>query len=262
MLRSLWTASSGMKSQQVNIDSISHNLANVNTVSFKKGRVNFQDLMYQEFRAAGAPTATGIEHPTGIQIGLGTKVVSTEKIFTQGSFEQTGNQFDVAIEGDGFFQVTIPTGETAYTRDGGFKVDADGNLTTTEGYLIEPTITIPDNATEFIVGSDGTVAVSIPGETEVTEVGNLETVRFINPAGLKYIGKNSYLETGASGGPNVGTPGEDGLGTLVQGIREMSNVNVVDEMVNMISAQRAYEVNSKAIQTSDEMLQVANGLKR
>lgn len=262
MLRSLWTAASGMKTQELNVDNISHNIANVNTTSFKKGRINFQDLMYQELRAAGAPTASGINHPTGIQIGLGAKVVSTEKIFSQGSFQQTGNEFDVAIEGDGFFQVTMPSGDTAYSRDGSFKVDADGNLTTSEGYLIEPTITIPDNATEFTVGSDGTVAVSIPGETEVTEIGNLETVRFINPSGMRYMGKNVYLETGASGQPTVGTPGEDGLGTLVQGILEMSNVNVVDEMVNMITAQRAYEINSKAIQTSDEMLQVANNLKR
>lgn len=262
MLRSLWTAASGMTSQQINIDSISHNLANVNTVSYKKGRVNFQDLMYQELRATGAPTASGINHPTGVQIGLGSKVVSTEKLFTQGNFQQTGNQFDVAIEGDGFFQVTLPSGDTGYTRDGGFKVDADGNLTTSEGYLVSPAITIPENATEFIVGSDGTVGVSLPGESEVSEIGNLETVRFINPSGLRYVGRNTYLESGASGQPLTGTPGEEGLGTIVQGIREMSNVNVVDEMVDMISAQRAYEINSKAIQTSDEMLQVANGLKR
>ncbi len=262
MLRSLWTAASGMICQQTNVDNISNNIANVNTVSFKQGRVNFEDLMYQEFQPAGSPTASGITHPTGIQIGLGSKVVSTEKIFTQGNFQQTGNQFDVAIEGDGFFQVTLPSGETAYTRNGAFKVDADGNLTTPEGYLIEPAITIPETATEFIVGTDGTLSVTLAGETEPTEVGNLELVRFINPSGLRYYGKNLYLESGASGQPITATPGEEGIGTLVQGILEMSNVNVVTEMVNLITAQRAYEINSKAVQTSDEMLQVANNLKR
>ncbi len=262
MLRSLWTAASGMTAQQTNMDNISNNLANVNTVGFKKSRTNFEDLMYQELRPAGAVTATGVNHPTGIQIGLGTRVVSTEKIFTQGNFQQTGNQLDVTIEGDGFFQITLPDGNIAYTRNGAFKVDADGNIVTSQGYLLEPEINIPEDALEVAIGEDGTVSVIMPGEQEADEIGAIETVRFINPSGLRAIGKNLFLPTGASGDPQPGVPGEDGFGTLAQGGLEMSNVNIVESMVNMITGQRAYEVNSKAIQTGDEMLQIVNNLKR
>jgi len=262
MLRSLWTAASGMTAQQTNMDNISNNLANVNTVGFKKSRTNFEDLMYQELRPAGAVTAAGVNHPTGLQIGLGTRVVSTEKIFTQGNFQQTGNQLDVTIEGDGFFQITLPDGNIAYTRNGAFKVDADGNIVTSQGYLLEPEINIPEDALEVAIGEDGTVSVIMPGEQEADEIGAIETVRFINPSGLRAIGKNLFLPTGASGDPQPGVPGEDGFGTLAQGGLEMSNVNIVESMVNMITGQRAYEVNSKAIQTGDEMLQIVNNLKR
>jgi len=236
-------------------------LANVNNVGFKKSRVLFEDLLYQEILPAGGLTATGINHPTGIQIGLGTKVVATEKLFTQGSFQQTGNQLDIAIEGDGFFQITLPDGNLAYTRTGSFKVDADGNVVTPEGFRLEPAITVPDNATSIIIGQDGTFSVTIPGEAEPTELGQIEIARFINPSGLKNIGRNLYQETGSSGNPVTGFPGDEAFGTIVQGTLEMSNVNVAEEMVNMITGQRAYELNSKAIQTSDEMLQIVNNLK-
>ena len=262
MLRTLWTAASGMTTQQINIDNTANNLANVNTAGFKKSRINFEDLLYQEIRPAGTPTAAGINHPTGIQIGLGSKVVSTEKIFSQGNFQQTGNPLDLTIEGDGFFQVTLPDGTIGYTRNGSFKIDADGNIVTAQGYLLEPNIAIPENALEIIVGEDGTVSVTLPGETEPTELGQIEIAKFINPSGLRAIGKNIYLQTAASGEPITGVPGEDGLGTIAQGILEMSNVNVVEEMVNLITGQRAYEINSKAIQTGDEMLQIVNNLKR
>ncbi|MBC7195752.1 MAG: flagellar basal-body rod protein FlgG [Deferribacterales bacterium] len=261
MLRALWTAASGMTTQQINIDNIANNLANVNNAGFKKSRVNFQDLLYQELRPAGAITATGISHPTGIQIGLGSNVVATEKIFSQGNFQQTGNMLDIAIEGDGFFQVTLPDGNIGYTRAGSFKLNSDGDIVTPEGYLLEPTINIPENATSISIGTDGTVSVTLPGEVETSEVGNIELARFINPSGLKSIGNNIYLQTGASGEPTTGVPGEDGVGSIAQGVLEMSNVNVVEEMVNMITGQRAYEINSKAIQTGDEMLQIVNNLK-
>ncbi|UOD35263.1 flagellar basal-body rod protein FlgG [Deferribacteraceae bacterium V6Fe1] len=261
MLRALWTAASGMTTQQINIDNIANNLANVNNAGFKKSRVNFQDLLYQELRPAGAITATGISHPTGIQIGLGSNVVATEKIFSQGNFQQTGNMLDIAIEGDGFFQVTLPDGNIGYTRAGSFKLNSDGDIVTPEGYLLEPTINIPENATSISIGTDGTVSVTLPGEAATSEVGNIELARFINPSGLKSIGNNIYLQTGASGEPTTGVPGEDGIGSIAQGVLEMSNVNVVEEMVNMITGQRAYEINSKAIQTGDEMLQIVNNLK-
>jgi flagellar basal-body rod protein FlgG len=251
-----------MTAQQTNIDNIANNLANVNTVGFKKSRTNFEDLMYQEIKPAGAVTAAGINNPTGLQIGLGTKVVSTEKIFTQGNFQQTGNQLDVTIEGDGFFQITLPDGNIAYTRNGAFKVNADGDVVTSQGYLLEPGINIPEDALEVGIGEDGTVSVIMPGQQEADEVGAIETVRFINPSGLRAIGKNLFTPTDASGDPQAGVPGEEGFGTLAQGGLEMSNVNIVESMVNMITGQRAYEVNSKAIQTGDEMLQIVNNLKR
>jgi len=262
MLRSLWIASSGMTAQQTNIDNLSNNLANVNTVGFKKARVNFEDLLYQEIRPAGAITSTGLNHPTGIQLGMGSKVVGTEKIFSQGSYQNTDNPLDWVIEGDGFFQVLLPNDEIAYTRNGSFKLDQDGNIVTANGYYLEPQITIPEDALEIMVSEDGIVSVMLPGEIDPVEVGNIEISTFINPSGLSAIGRNLYLPTAASGDPIDGVPGDDNFGIIVQGMLEMSNVNLVEEMVNMITAQRAYEVNSKAIQTSDDMLQIVNNLKR
>ena len=262
MVRSLFTAATGMHAQQMNIDNISNNLANVNTAGFKKGRIIFEDLLYQEIKAAGSVTGAGIIHPTGIQQGLGVHTVAIEKIHTQGSPQYTENAQDVMIQGDGYFQITLPDGTIGYTRQGAFKIDANGDITTPQGYLLFPNINIPEGSRELSIGTDGTWTVYLPGDTAETELGQIEIARFINPAGLKAIGENLFIESGASGAPQVAIPGEDGFGTLRQFFLEMSNVAVVDEMVNMITAQRAYEMDSKAIQTSDEMLQIANGLKR
>lgn len=262
MMRALWTAGSGMIAQQLNVDTIANNLANVNTTGFKKSRMDFQDLMYQTLKEPGATSGPDNMLPTGIQIGLGVKPVASQKIFTEGSFQQTGNPLDVAIEGDGFFQVLLPDGTTAYTRDGSFKKDAQGRIVTSDGYPVEPNIVIPDNAMSVNISADGRVSVKLPNQAEDQEIGQFELVRFVNPAGLSSIGRNLYQETAASGPPNPGTAGQDGFGTIVSQYLEMSNVQVVEEMVNMIVAQRAYEVNSKAITTADEMLQQANNLKR
>ena len=261
-LRSLWTAASGMQAQALNIDVISNNLANVNTSGFKRSRADFQDLLYQNLRIAGAASSSGTEIPTSNQIGLGTKVAAVAKNFSQGDYKQTGNELDLAIDGRGFFQITTPEGEIAYSRAGSFKLDGDGNVVTSDGYLLEPQITIPSNAIQLTVGPDGTVTVMNAGELTPSEVGKIETARFANPAGLNATGKNLFMESKTSGSPTTGTPGEDGLGTITQGYLEMSNVNIVEEMVYMIMAQRAYEINGKAIQTSDEMLQMANNVKR
>lgn len=262
MLRTLWIASSGMQAQTLNIDVISNNLANVNTSGFKKSRADFQDLLYQIVRPAGVSSAQGTEVPTGIQIGLGTRPVATQKIFTQGNFQQTGNELDIAIEGSGFFQVLQPNGETGYTRAGTFKVDSEGRVVTSDGFPLEPEMSIPAESLSVSIGTDGTVSILQAGETEPSEIGTLQLVRFPNPAGLKSIGRNLHLPTKASGDEMTGTPGEEGFGTIAQGYVEMSNVSVVEEMVNLITAQRAYEINSKAIKTGDEMLQIANNLKR
>ena len=262
MIRSLYTAATGMSAQQKNIDNTANNLANVNTAGFKKGRIIFEDLMYQELKAAGSLTATGILHPTGIQTGMGVNVVAIEKIFSQGSFQYTENPLDIMIEGDGFFQIQLPDGTIGYTRQGAFKIDANGDIVTPQGYLLFPNINIPENALELSISQDGIWSVYLPGDIQETELGQIEITRFINPAGLKSLGENLYIESGASGAPQVSIPATDGFGALRQFFLEMSNVNVVDEMVNMITAQRAYEMDSKAIQTSDEMLQIANGLKR
>jgi flagellar basal-body rod protein FlgG len=251
-----------MTAQQTNIDNLSNNLANVNTAGYKKSRINFEDLLYQEIRPAGAITATGLNHPTGIQLGMGAKVIGTEKIFSQGNYQNTDNPLDWVIEGDGFFQITLPNGDIAYTRNGSFKLDQDGNIVNANGYYVEPQITIPEDALEVIVSEDGIVSVMLPGEQDPVEVGNIEISKFINPAGLRAMGRNLYMPTAASGDPINGVPGDNDFGLIVQGMLEMSNVNLVEEMVNMITAQRAYEVNSKAIQTSDEMLQIVNNLKR
>lgn len=262
MMRSLWTASTGMDAQQFRIDVIAHNLANVNTAGFKKTRADYQDLLYQEMRSAGTASSPNTIVPTGIQVGQGVKIVSTSKLFTQGNFQQTQNSLDVTVEGKGFFQITLPNGDVGYTRDGAFKLDNSGNIVNSDGYLMEPQITIPSDTIDITISSDGIVSVTQPSTTSPTEVGNIELANFINPAGLKAAGKNMYLETEASGNPVASVPGEDGTGTLAQGYLEMSNVSVVEEMVNMITSQRAYELNSKAIQTSDDMLRTINGLKR
>lgn len=262
MIRSLYTAATGMEAQQLNIDVIANNLANVNTTGFKRSRVDFQDLLYQTIRTAGAAQAQGVQIPTGIQVGLGTRVASVQKLFTQGDFQMTGNKLDVLIEGNGFFQVMLPSGNLAYTRDGSFKIDGQGRLVTSDGYPVQPEITIPAGAKEISIGEDGTVSATLAGQSTPQELGQIQLVGFTNPAGLESLGRNLFAQTEASGEPVPGTPGQDGLGTLAQGYVEMSNVKVVEEMVNMIIAQRAYEVNSKSIQAADEMLNIANNIRR
>ncbi len=262
MVRSLWTAATGMQAQQMNIDNMSNNLSNVNTHGFKKGRILFQDLLYQDIKAAGAVTAAGINHPSGIQMGMGVATVAIQKIHSQGNYENTYNQLDLTIEGDGYFQITLPDGNIGYIRSGAFSIDANGDVVSPEGYLLEPGINIPDNALSISVSNDGIFSVKLPGEVEETELGQIEIARFVNPTGLDSIGENVYLATGASGAAQVGIPSEDGFGKVRQGFLETSNVVMVNEMVNMITGQRAYEMNSKAIQTSDEMLQTVAGLKR
>ncbi len=262
MIRSLWTAATGMTAQQLNLDVIANNLANVNTTGFKRSRVDFQDMLYQTIRSAGSTEAQGVQVPTGIQVGLGTKPAAIQKIFSQGDFQQTGNPLDVVIEGDGFFQVSMPNGNIGYTRDGCFKMDSQGRIVTSDGYPLQPEITIPAEATNVSIGSDGTVTVNLPGQTQPQEIGQIQLVKFINPGGLSSIGKNLFIPTASSGDPTSGSPGLNGFGTLAAGFIEMSNVNVVEEMVNMIVAQRAYEVNSKSIQAADEMLNMANNMRR
>ena len=259
MVRSLWTAATGMQAQQMNIDNMSNNLANVNTHGFKKGRVLFQDLLYQDIKSAGAVTAAG---PSGIQMGMGVATVAIQKIHSQGNYDNTYNELDLTIEGDGYFQLTLPDGNIGYIRSGAFSIDANGDVVSPEGYLLEPGINIPDNALRISVSSDGIFSVKLPGEDEETELGQIEIARFINPTGLASIGENIYLATGASGAAQVGIPSEDGYGKVKQHFLETSNVQMVTEMVNMITGQRAYEMNSKAIQTSDEMLQTVASLKR
>lgn len=262
MMRSLWTAASGMVAQQGNIDVVSNNLANANTAGFKKSRTDFQDLMYQTIRQSGSSTGADTQLPTGIQMGHGVRQVATQKIYTEGSF-QAGNALDMAIEGDGFFQINMPDGTTSYTRDGAFKKDAQGRIVTSEGYLLQPTITIPAAATSFsVAASDGRVTANVPGQNTPQDVGQIQLARFVNPAGLDSMGRNLLKETAASGAPIVTNPGTDGAGTIQQNYLEMSNVEVVEEMVNMIVAQRAYEVNSKVITTSDNMMEQAANLKR
>jgi flagellar basal-body rod protein FlgG len=251
-----------MVAQQLNIDTISNNLANVNTNGFKRSRVDFQDLLYQTMRAAGGQVVQGSTVPVGIQVGQGVRPVATTKLFSVGEFRPTDNPLDVAIEGDGFFQLVMPDGTIAYTRDGSLKRDGTGRLVNADGYPVEPEIVIPPEATEVSIGNDGTVAVRLSGDTTPQNVGQLQIARFTNPAGLSAMGRNLFQPTVASGDAMVGVPGSPGLGTLAQGYLESSNVQVVEEMVNMIVAQRAYEINSKAIQASDDMLQVANNLKR
>lgn len=262
MIRCLSTAATGMAAQQLNMDVIANNLANVNTAGFKKSRADFQDLMYQVQRMPGTTVAQGAEVPTGIQIGLGTRAAGTQKIYTSGEIKTTDNPLDVAVAGDGFFQISMPDGTTAYTRDGTFKLDNQGRIVTADGFPLTPQISIDSDATSISIGTDGTVSVTKSGQTTPEEKGKIQLAKFTNPAGLVSTGHNLMIASDASGTPVVDNPGNNGLGTLSQNTIEMSNVQVVDEMVNMISAQRAYEVNSKAIQTADDMLNIANNLRR
>ncbi|MBT9568201.1 MAG: flagellar basal-body rod protein FlgG [Thiobacillus sp.] len=255
MIRSLWIAKTGLDAQQTQMDVISNNLANVSTSGFKRSRAVFEDLLYQTIRQPGAQSSEQTQLPSGLQIGTGVKPVATERIFTQGNLQQTGNAKDVAIQGNGFFQVLMPDGTTAYSRDGSFQSDANGQMVTSSGYAVQPAITIPADTQTLTIARDGTVSVTQPGNATPTTIGTLQLATFINPAGLQSLGENLYAETASSGTPSSNAPGSNGAGLLNQGYVETSNVNVVEELVNMIQTQRAYEINSKAISTSDQMLQ-------
>jgi flagellar basal-body rod protein FlgG len=259
MIRALYTAASGMNAQQANIDNVAHNLANVNTTGFKKSRVEFEDLVYQQIKTAGTPTSSEAEAPIGLEAGLGTRAVATARNFSTGNLRSTQNPLDIAIEGLGFFQLTLPGGETGFTRAGAFHLNGQGQLVTADGIQVSPAIAIPANATTVSVSKDGIVSASIPGQGP-QQVGTIELASFQNPAGLEARGGNVFVATTASGEPTNGVPGSDGLGTLAQGFVEDSNVSVVEEMVNMILGQRAYEANSRVIRAADEMLQQVNNL--
>ncbi len=255
MLSSLWIAKTGLDAQQTRMDVISNNLANANTTGFKSSRASFQDLMYQNRAQPGAQTTEQTLSPTGLMLGTGVRVVGTEKLFTQGEVSQTGNSLDVAIQGRGFLQVSMPDGTIAYTRDGSLHTDANGQLVTADGYPLDPGITLPSNVQSITIGADGTVSATTNGSGAAVQVGTLQLADFVNPAGLQPKGNNLYMETASSGAPQTGQPGLNGMGTLMQGALESSNVNVVEEMVNMIETQRTYEMNSKAISSTDQMLQ-------
>ncbi|MFH1010780.1 MAG: flagellar basal-body rod protein FlgG [bacterium] len=261
MLKSLSTAASGMTAQELAIDNIANNLANVNTTGFKRSRVEFQDLIYQMVEPV-SPTTQGTETPTGLQIGGGTRAVASVKDFEQGNPLHTGNSLDLMIRGDGFFEVLLPDGQIAFTRDGSWKLSAEGKVVNSDGLPMEPPLDIPEDATAVMIDTEGFVFVRTASTPEPTEVGQIELARFVNPAGLENLGKNLYAQTIASGDPLVSTPGKDGLGTIDQGYLENSNVKVVEEMINLIAAQRAYELNSKAVQTAQDMLGIAANLKR
>ncbi|HLP98521.1 MAG TPA: flagellar basal-body rod protein FlgG [Sideroxyarcus sp.] len=255
MIRSLWISKTGLEAQQTQMDVISNNLANVSTTGFKRSRAVFEDLLYQNLRQPGAQSSQQTQVPSGLQVGTGVRPVASERIHTQGNLQLTGNKLDVAIQGNGFFQVLMPDGTTAYSRDGSFQTDSQGQLVTANGFVVQPAITIPANATSVTIGQDGVVTVTQAGAAAPVQVGSLQLATFINPAGLESMGQNLYLETASSGTPSTNVPGTNGTGTLSQGYVETSNVNVVEELVNMIQTQRAYEINSKAITTSDQMLQ-------
>lgn len=261
-MRALFTAASGMNAQQANIDNVAQNLANVNTAGFKKAHIEFEDLVYQEARTPGTPTSTSSESPIGLQMGLGTRAVGTARDFSAGNLRSTSAPLDLAIEGDGFFQVTRPDGTVGYSRAGAFHRDAQGLLVTTEGYPVQPQITIPANATSVSISKEGIVSAHIAGQTAAQELGTLEIATFQNPAGLRPLGGNLFEMTSASGEPESGAPGTDSRGTLAQGFIEDSNVSVVEEMVNMILGQRAYEANSRVVRAADEMLSQVNNLVR
>ncbi|MDP3877121.1 MAG: flagellar basal-body rod protein FlgG [Methylobacter sp.] len=252
--RALWVAKTGLDAQQTRMAVISNNLANVNTTGFKRGRAVFEDLMYQNIRQVGAQSTQNTQLPTGLQLGTGVRTVATEKLHSQGNIQQTENSLDVAINGRGFLQILTANGDINYTRDGSLKTSSTGQLVTSNGLTLEPEITIPADAESITIGQDGTVSAQVKGVAEPTVLGQIQTANFINPMGLEAVGENLYRETGSSGAPLIGTPGENEFGTLVQGALETSNVNVVEELVNMIETQRAYEMNSKAISTTDQML--------
>ena len=255
--RALWVAKSGLDAQQTRMAVISNNLANVNTTGFKKSRANFEDLIYQNVRQVGSQSTQNTILPTGLQLGTGVRTVATEKLHTQGNIQQTENSLDVAISGRGFFQILMSNGDINYTRNGSFKLDSDGQIVTAGGQLLQPSITVPNDATSLTIGRDGTVSVVQPGTAAAVQIGQIQTADFINPAGLEPIGENLFRESVSSGAPIIGVPGEDEFGAIFQGSLETSNVNVVEELVNMIETQRAYEMNSKAISTTDQMLSFA-----
>jgi len=261
-MRALYTAASGMNAQQANIDNVANNLANVNTVGFKKSRIDFEDLVYQQITAPGTPTSQDAQAPLGLESGLGTRAVATVRNFSAGNLRSTSSPFDLAIEGNGFFQVALPSGETGYTRSGSLHANAEGQLVTADGYALQPELSIPANAQSVTISKDGIVSVSVPGQPEPQQVGTIELAMFQNPAGLQALGGNAYAVTSASGDPTTGVPGVDGMGTIAQGFLEESNVSVVEEMVQMIMGQRAYEANSRVIRAADEMLQQVNNLSR
>jgi len=254
MNRALWIAKTGLDAQQTRMAVVSNNLANVSTTGFKKGRAIFEDLLYQNIRQPGAQSSQNTILPSGLSLGVGVRTVATEKLFSQGNLELTENSLDIAIDGHGFLQILMPDGTIAYTRDGAFQLDNQGQVVTAGGLLLQPPITIPPNSQSITIGKDGTVSVQVAGQAASQQVGNLQLADFVNPTGLQAIGDNLFLETAASGAPQSGTPGLNGMGSVIQGFVESSNVNVVEEMVNMIETQRAYEMNSKAVSTTDQML--------
>ena len=254
-MESLWVAKTGLEAQQMRMTLVAQNLANVNTTGYKRGRAIFEDLLYQNVVQVGGLTSQQNEAPTGLSLGTGVRVVATDKQFTQGNLVTTNNPFDLAVEGRGFFEILMPDGSQAYTRDGTFQIDSDGQLVTSSGYVVQPAITIPQDAQAVTVGVDGVVSAVLPGQADPVQLGSLQLTDFVNPSGLQARGENLYIETASSGPPQPGTPGLNGLGNLSQGTLETSNVNVVEELVSMIETQRAYEMNSRAIETSDQMLQ-------
>lgn len=258
MTASLWIAKTGLDAQQTRMSVISNNLSNASTTGFKQSRAQFEDLLYQNVRQTGGQTSQNTQLPSGLMLGTGVRIVSTAKVFTQGNLTQTGNNLDLAINGRGFFQVQLPDGTAAYTRDGSFQINSEGQIVTSNGYLLQPEITIPANTQTITIGTDGTVSAKAANESAATQVGTIQLTDFINPAGLQAIGGNLFLESTASGSPQTGEPASNGMGSVVQGSLETSNVNVVEELVDMIETQRTYEMNSKAISTTDEMLQYVN----
>lgn len=254
----LWASKTGLDAQQTRMATISNNLANANTTGFKRGRVVFEDLIYQNLRQVGAQSSQQTQYPSGLNLGTGVRVVATEKVFTQGNMVQTDNALDLSVQGRGFFQILMPDGNLAYTRDGSFNLNDQGQIVTANGYVVQPGITIPQGAQSVTIGNDGTVTAQLPGQAAPVQLGTVQIADFINPTGLQPQGQNLFTESAASGPPQVGTPGLNGLGTLLQGTVESGNVNVVEELVNMIETQRAYEMNSKAISTTDHMLEYLN----
>jgi len=254
MIRSLWIARTGLDAQQTQLDVIANNLANVSTNGFKRGRAVFEDLLYQTLRQPGAQSSQQTQIPTGLQLGTGVRPVSTARIFTQGNLQKTDGTLDIAVQGNGFFQVLLPDGTTAYTRDGAFQKDNQGQIVTADGYPLQPNITIPADALSLTIGTDGTVSITQAGNAATTQIGSIQLATFINPGGLQSMGQNLFLETAASGTPTPNTPGTNGAGIVNQGYVETANVNVAEELVTMIQTQRAYELNSKVVSTSDAML--------